>query len=115
MKQVTTITLQFKLTHGHDSTIGCIRSLINKLREYNTDGEVEVVTNDDTGDYTFIVHDGKYSYQFTFKDIDTFVKKYAKHDGGTIASVLSEYGKFVDCESTTEEVKDESNTMEVKD
>jgi len=51
---------------------------------------------------------GEYSHQFTFKDIDTFVKKYAKLDGVTIAAVLSDYGNFVDCESTTEEVKDES-------
>lgn len=108
MKQVTTITIQFKLTHKDgESTIGCVRSLINKLREYDDCGENEVITNDDTGDYTFINHDGKYSHQFTFKDVDTFVKKYAKLGGGTIASVLRDYGNFVDCESTTEEVKDE--------
>lgn len=108
MKQVTTITLQFKLTHKDgESIIGCVRSLINKLRDYDADGEVEVITNDDTGDYTFIKHDGKYSHQFTFKDIDTFVKKYAKLGGGTIAAVLRDYGDFVDCESTTEEVKDD--------
>lgn len=110
MKKVTTITLQFKLTHREgDSDIGNIRRLINNLREYNEDGEVEVVTNDDTGDYTFINHNGKYSYQFTFKDIDTFVKKYAKGNGGTVAAVLRDYGYFVDCESTTEEVKDEED------
>ena len=109
MKQVTAITIQFELTHRDgESTIGCIRSLINKLREYNDDGEVEVVTNDDTGDYTFIKHDGKCSHQFTFKSIDTFVMKYAMHDGGTIAAVLRDYGNFVGCESTTEEVNDES-------
>jgi hypothetical protein len=108
MKQVTTFTLHFKFTHGGESTISCVRSLVNMLRTYNDAGEVEIVTNDDTGDYTFIKHDGKYSHQFTFKDIDTFVKKYAKHDGGTIAAVLRDYGNFVDCESTTEEVKDES-------
>ena len=108
MKNVTAITLQFKLTHGDGkSVIGCVRSLINKLSEYDGDGEVEVVTNDDTGDYTFIKHNGKYSHQFTFKDIDTFVKKYAKLGGGTIAAVLRDYGNFVDCESTTEEVEEE--------
>lgn len=108
MKKVSTITIAFKLTHGHDdSDIGNIRSLINKLREYDGDGEVEVVTNDDTADYTFIKHNGKYSHQFKFNSIDTFVKKYAKLGGGTIAAVLRDYGNFVDCESTTEEVEEE--------
>lgn len=108
MRNVTTITLQFKLTHGTDeNAIGCVRNLINKLRDYNSDGEVEVVTNDDTCDYTFIQHDGKYSHQFTFKSIDAFVRKYARLGASELASVLSDYGKFVDCESKTEEVKDE--------
>lgn len=112
MKQETVITLQFKLTHTDESTICCVRSLINKLREYNDSGEIEVVTDDDTGDYTFIKHDGKYSHQFTFSDIDTFVRKYAKTGACEVASVLSGYGRFVDCESTTEkvaEVKEVSN------
>lgn len=107
MKKVTTITLQFKLTHKEgESVIGCVRSLINKLHAYDSAGAVEVVTNDDTGDYTFIKHKDEYSHQFTFKDIDTFVKKYSKHGGGAIAAMLRDYGDFVECESTTEEVKD---------
>lgn len=110
MKQVTKITLTFELTHQTgDSTIGCIRSLICKLREYNSNGEIEVVTNDDTGDYTFIEHDGKYSHQFKFSDIDTFVRKYAKTGAGEMASVLSDYGSYVDCDSKTEEVVDEQD------
>lgn len=108
MKNVTTITLQFKFTHAKgESVIGCVRSLIDKLCDYDGNNEIEVVTNDDTGDYTFIEHAGKYTGQFTFKDIDTFVKKYAKYGSGAIAAMLRDYGDFVKCESTTEEVKDE--------
>lgn len=110
MKQVTKITLTFELTHQTgDSTIGCIRSLISKLREHNDAGEVEVVTDDDTGDYTFIKHDGKYSHQFKFSDIDTFVRKYAKIGSYEVASVLNDYSRFVDCDSKTEEVVDEQD------
>lgn len=108
MRNVTTITLQFKLTHGTDeNVIGCVRSLINKLRDYNGNGEVEVVTNYGTGDYTFIEHYGKFSHQFKFKTIDEFVLKYARLGASELASVLIDYGQFVDCESNTEEVKDE--------
>lgn len=109
MKQETVITLQFKLTHTDESTIGCVRSLISKLREHNDAGQVEVVTDDDTGDYTFIKHDGKYSHQFKFSDIDTFVRKYAKIGSYEVASVLNDYGRFVDCDSKTEEVVDEQD------
>ena len=108
MKQVTTITLQFKFQQPTaESTIGCVRCLINKLREYDDNDEVEVVTNDDTGDYTFIKHDGKYSYQFTFSDIDTFVNKYVKFGACDIASVCRDYASIIDCESTTEKVEEE--------
>ena len=112
MKQETVITLQFKLTHTDESTIDCVRSLISKLREYNGNGEIEVVTDDDTGDYTFIKHEGKYSRQFKFSDIDTFVRKYAKTGACEVASVLSDYGRFVDCESTTEEVEEEKEVSD---
>ena len=108
MKQVTTITLTFKLPHkSGDTSIQNVRNLINKLRDYDCDGEVEVITNDDTDDFTFVKHDGKYSHQFGFKTVDTFVKKYAKSGAGEIAAVLRDFGTFVECDSKTEEVEDD--------
>lgn len=108
MKQVTTITFTFKLPHkSGDTSIQNVRNLINKLRDYDCDGEVEVITNDDTNDFTFVKHDGKYSHQFGFNTVDTFVKKYAKDGAGEIAAVLRDYGTFVECESKTEEVEDD--------
>lgn len=105
MKKVTTITLTFKLHHKEDCTdIEAVRSLIDKLRDYNDDGEVEVITNDDTNDYTFVKHDGKYSRQFGFNTVDAFVRKYAKFGGGEITAMLRDYGNFVECDSKTEEV-----------
>ena len=107
MKQVTTITLTFKLTHNTDQTsIQNVRNLISKLREYNDDGEVEVITNDDTNDCIFVKHDGKYSRQFGFDSVDAFVRKYAKFGAGEIAAVLRDYGTFVECDSKTEEVEE---------
>lgn len=109
MKQVTTITLTFKLKHKESTTnaIQNVRNLISKLQENSDDGEVEVISNDDTNDYTFIKHDGKYSRQFGFNSVDTFVRKYAKFGSGEIAAVLRDYGTFVECDSKTEEVEDD--------
>lgn len=108
MKQVTTITLTFELTHKKgEEGIVAIRSLINKLCEYDDDGQIEVITDNDTGDYTFVRHNEKYSHQFGFGDIDTFVKKYAKTGGSCgIATIIRDYGKFISCESKTKEVED---------
>lgn len=107
MKQVTTITLTFKLPHkSGETSIQNVRNLINKLRDYDCDGEVEVITNDDTNDFTFVKHDGRYSRQFGFNSVDAFVRKYAKFGSGEIASVLKDYGTFVECDSKTEEVED---------
>lgn len=106
MKQVTAITLTFKFTHNSgDTSIESVRKLIDKLRDYNNTGEVELITNHDTDDYTFTEHDGKYSWQFGFKSIDDFVEKYAKFGAGEIAAVLRDYGTFVECNSKTEEVE----------
>jgi hypothetical protein len=108
MKQVTTITLTFKLPHkeGETNSVQNVRNLINKFRDYNDDGEVEVITNDDTNDFTFVKHDGKYSRQFGFNSVDAFVRKYAKFGAGEIAAVLRDYGDFVECDSKTEDVED---------
>lgn len=107
MKKVTKITLTFKLQHNEDCTdIEAVRSLINKLREYNDEGEVEVITNDDTNDCIFVKHDGKYSRQFGFNSVDAFVRKYAKFGAGEIAAVLRDYGTFVECDSKTEDVRE---------
>jgi hypothetical protein len=107
MKQVTTITLTFKLTHPFGQTsIENVRDLINKLRDYNNDHEVEVITNDDTNDCTFVKHNGKYSRQFGFNSVDAFVRKYAKFGAGELTAVLRDYGDFVECDSKTEEVED---------
>lgn len=109
MKQVTTITLTFKLQHkeGETNSIQNVRNLISKLREYDDDGEVEVITNDDTNDCIFVKHDGKHSRQFAFNSVDAFVRKYAKFGAGAIATVLRDYGTFVECDSKTEEVEDD--------
>lgn len=108
MKQVTTITLTFKLEHksGEMNSIQNVRNLISKLREHNDEGEVEVIANDDTNDCIFVKHDGKYSRQFGFNSVDTFVRKYAKFGAGDIATVVRDYGIFVECDSKTEEVED---------
>lgn len=108
MKKVTTITLTFKLQHNENSTdIDAVRILINKLRDYNNDGEVEVITNDDTNDFIFVKHDEKYSRRFGFNSVDAFVRKYARFGAGEIAAVLRDYGNFVECDSKTEEVEDD--------
>lgn len=108
MKQVTTITLTFKLEHkSGDTSIQNVRNLINKLRDYNNEGEVEVITNDDTNDFIFVNHNGKYSRQFGFNSVDAFVRKYAKFGAGEIAAVLRYYGAFVECDSKTEEVEED--------
>lgn len=113
MKQVTTITLTFKLTHSKlthntdQTSIQNVRNLICKLREYNGDGDVEVISNDDTNDYIFVKHDGGYSRQFAFNSVDAFVRKYARFGAGEIAAVLRDYGNFVECDSKTEEVEDD--------
>lgn len=110
MKQVTTITLTFKLTHSIGQTsIQNVRNLICKLREYNCEGQVEVITNDDTNDYTFVKHAEKYSRQFGFNSVDDFVRKYAKFGAGEIAAVLRDYGDFVECDSKTEEVEEDAD------
>lgn len=107
MKQVTTVTLTFKLPHKSGETgITSIRSLIDKLRQYDDDGEIELVTDEDTDAFTFMRHNGKFSHQFGFNDMDTFVRKYSKTGSHEITSVVRDYGQFVSCESKTEEVED---------
>lgn len=108
MKQVTTITLTFTLTHKSAvNHIEAIRNLVTMLHEYDDDGgNVELVTDEDTDNYTFVRHNGKYSRQFGFKDMDTFLNKYAQTGSYEIASAVRDHGKFVSCESKTEEVED---------
>lgn len=105
-KVKTTVTFTYTfLSDNEDRAIRSLRSWVNE----QVDGDVQLVQDSDTGEYTYLDTSVSVGKTFKFKTPAEFITKYGKAESvHTVARAMVDYGMAEGVTATTE-------TIEVKE